>query len=89
MSATCGVITFFSSSHAVHAEAVLKGAGYTVELVPGPKEISPNCGIAIRYEYSLTAPVQAVLARKGVAYEACHLYTFPQKTSLLDRLLGR
>lgn len=89
MNSLYGVITFFSSSHALHAEAVLKAAGYEVELVPGPKDISPNCGVAIRYEYSATAQIQGVLESKGVTYEACHLYTFQQQKSLIDRLLGR
>lgn len=89
MNSPCGVITFFSSSHALHGEAVLKAAGYAVELIPGPKDISPNCGVAISYEYSVTAEIQELLVSKGVTYEACHIYTFQQQKSLLDRLLGR
>jgi len=89
MNSPNGVITFFSSSHALHAESVLKAAGYEVELVPGPKDISPNCGVAIRYEYLLTAQIKGVLDGKGVLYEACHLYAINQQKSLIDKLLGR
>ncbi len=89
MADCCGVITFYSSSHAVHAEKVLKKASYQVELIPGPKEISPNCGVALRYDYSLTAEVMALLQTSGVTYEACHRYTIKQQQSLLSKLLGR
>ncbi|MCX7781045.1 MAG: DUF3343 domain-containing protein [Negativicutes bacterium] len=89
MDENCGIITFYSSSHAVHAEKVLKSAGYLAELVPGPKDISPNCGVALRYDYENTDKVKELLEQKGVAYEACHLYRAPQRKSLLDLLLGR
>jgi hypothetical protein len=84
-----GVITFFSSSHAVHAEKVLKSAGYQVEMIPGPKDISPNCGVALRYDYGLTAPVETVLRDSGVTYEGCHPYRFKKEKTLLERLMGR
>ena len=84
-----GIITFYSSQHAMHAEKVLKRHGFSVELIPGPKEISPNCGVAIRYDYEVTAAVQEVLAAGNVTYEACHRYSIPGKKSLLAKLLGR
>lgn len=89
MSEANGIVTFYSSSHAVHAEKVLKKAGFEVELIPGPKEISPNCGVALKYDYSFTGPVQETLDYAGVTYEACHQYTVKQKKSLLERLWGR
>ena len=42
-----GVVTFFSSQHAIRAEETLKEKGYEVSLMAGPKEISPNCGVAL------------------------------------------
>ena len=89
MSETCGIITFFSSSHALHAEKVLKAAGMTVELIPGPKDISPNCGVALRCDFAMAGQAKELLASGGVTYEAFHCYTFPQRRSLMDKLLGR
>ncbi len=41
------LLIFQSIHHVLAAEAALKGAGVPAELVPVPKEISPNCGMAI------------------------------------------
>ena len=82
-----GVVTFFSSHHAVQAETVLKEAGHEVSLIPGPKEISPNCGVAMQFVYEEKEAVEAKLKEKAVKYEAVHLYKKTKK-SLMDKLLG-
>lgn len=69
-----GLISFFGSYHAIRAEIVLKRDGFAVQLIPGPKEISPNCGVALRFEYAQRDGVVAVLADKKVRIEAVHLY---------------
>jgi hypothetical protein len=69
-----GLISFFGSHHAVRAEAVLRRAGFVVQLVPGPRELSPNCGVALRFEYARRDDVTAVLAGKGVQIERMHEY---------------
>jgi hypothetical protein len=89
MSGRCGIITFFSSQHAVQAEKLLKEAGYAVELIPGPKDISPNCGVAVKCLPAELAAATALLAAGGVRYEAGHEYTPTGRKSLVDRLLGR
>ena len=82
-----GIVTFFSSHHAVQAESVLKAAGYEVLLIPGPKDISPNCGVALQFNYEEKDAVEDVLKEKKVKYEAVHLYKKTKK-SLLDKILG-
>jgi hypothetical protein len=60
-----GLITFFASHHAIRAEKVLRDADFTVELVPGPKELSPNCGTALRIEHDRAdAAVKTLAAEK-------------------------
>lgn len=85
---TIGVVTFFSSQHAIHAQEVLERLGYTVSLIPGPKEISPNCGVALRFERQHREAVEAALKADQVLYEAVHLYAEPKEKSLLKKLLG-
>lgn len=89
LSEPCGIVTFFSSQHAVQAEKVLKRAGLSVELIPGPKDISPNCGVALKCDRRDLARAEALLREGGVRYEAGHLYAFAAAKSLLDKLLGR
>jgi hypothetical protein len=69
-----GLISFFASHHALRAEAVLKRAGFSVQLVPGPKELSPNCGVALRFEYARRAAVLARLAEQRVQIDEVHRY---------------
>lgn len=69
-----GLISFFGSYHAMRAETVLKRNGFAVQLIPGPKELSPNCGVALRFEYDQRDSVLAVLADKNVRIEAAQFY---------------
>jgi len=69
-----GVVTFFSSHHALRAESVLKKGEQPVRLVPGPREISPNCGVALRFDYSARDLVARLLSDSSVQIEAIHFY---------------
>jgi hypothetical protein len=42
-----GLVTFFASLHAMRAEKVLKKHDFDCLLIPGPREISPHCGVAL------------------------------------------
>ncbi len=69
-----GLVTFYASHHAMRAEKALKKEGYVVALVPGPREISPNCGVAMQFEYRFAEQVGQALARNKVQIEAIHHY---------------
>jgi hypothetical protein len=69
-----GMVTFYGSYHAMRAESVLRKAGFEVRLVPGPRAISPNCGVALRFDHGKRPDVQAALAEGSVQVEAIHHY---------------
>ena len=69
-----GVVTFFNSYHALRAESVLKKDHQRVRLIPGPREISPNCGVALRFDYSALNVVTRVLSEARVQIEKVHFY---------------
>jgi hypothetical protein len=69
-----GVISFFGSYHAMRAESVLRKSGWQAVLIPGPREISPNCGVALRFDYHQLEEVQELLDRSFVQYESFHHY---------------
>lgn len=69
-----GLVTFFASHHAMRAEKTLKKAGLTVLLVPGPRNISPNCGVAMQFEYRCQERVREILLKNKVQFEAIHYY---------------
>lgn len=73
----------------MQGEKTLKDAGFLVKLIPGPKEISPNCGVALQFDYSLKEKAIAILENKNVKFEAVHLYQKDEKKSLFDKFLGR
>ncbi len=69
-----GVATFYGSYYALRAESVLKKAGRRAALVPGPREISPNCGVALRFDFAELEAVKELLAGNQVQVEAFHHY---------------
>lgn len=69
-----GLISFFASHHAIRAEAVLKRNGLTAQLIPGPKDLSPNCGVALRFDYARREDAVALLAAKKVRIDGIHFY---------------
>ena len=70
-----GLISFFASHHAIRAETVLKRNGMAAQLVAGPKELSPNCGVALRFDYAQREDVRTVLAAKNVRVDGIHYYS--------------
>ena len=69
-----GLISFFASHHAIRAEVTLTRAGLAAQLIPGPRELSPNCGVALRFEYARRDSALAALAAKNVRIEGVHEY---------------
>jgi hypothetical protein len=69
-----GLISFFASHHAIRAETVLRRGGFDSQLIPGPKDLSPNCGVALRFDYAKRAPVLELLAAKKVKIDMVHFY---------------
>ncbi len=69
-----GLLTFFASHHAIRADKTLRRAGLEALLIPGPKQLSPNCGVAVRFEYAREQEVLAVLEEKRVQVDEVHQY---------------
>jgi hypothetical protein len=61
-----GLISFFASHHAIRAEKTLHNAGMMSQLIPGPKELSPNCGVALRFVLAQRDQALALLADSKV-----------------------
>jgi len=76
-----GVITFFSSQHVMKAEKILKQNGFNIMLIPGPREISPNCGVALCFEYKKKAEITKILNDSKVVFESIQYYPNAKKLS--------
>jgi hypothetical protein len=84
-----GLITFFASHHAMRAEKILKKNGYIVLLVPGPREISPNCGVALQFDYGFKKEVEEILSNGKVQIEGIHQYKIELTEAAKKRLRAR
>jgi hypothetical protein len=67
-----GVLLFHNSSSAMQAEAVLVRAGLKVKLIPTPRHLSSDCGVALRFDGSQNAEVTALLDRAHVDVAGNH-----------------
>ena len=60
------VVLFHSTAHAIRAERVLLRAGFTIKMIPTPRQISTDCGLALRFHRAQEERVAATLAENRV-----------------------
>ena len=70
---TYGVALFRSISLAIRAERVCQKAGLEVKLIPTPRELSSDCGTALRFRWDERAEVEKTLSDARVEVEGVHL----------------
>ena len=63
---TATVISFPSSHYAFQAEKACQDANLPVLLIPLPREISSDCGVALLISPKLLAQAEELLTRAGV-----------------------
>jgi hypothetical protein len=69
-------VSFFASEHAMRAERVLQRLNVQARLVPGPREVSPNCGVAVAFVWEHEPEVEQALKDSKIRFEAIHEYEF-------------
>jgi hypothetical protein len=69
-----GVVSFFASEHAMRSERTLQRAGLAARLVPGPREVSPNCGVAVAFVWEQEPEVERTLNESKIRFEAIHRF---------------
>lgn len=67
-----GVVLFHTSSSALRAEQEAQTGGFQVKLIPPPRELSSDCGIALRFNWSDKARLVSLLAVKKVETAGVH-----------------
>ena len=67
-------VAIFNSIHRVmKAEQLLKGRRVPMLLIPAPRDISADCGLAIRYAASDREAVEGVMAEAGLIPESIYV----------------
>ncbi|HAE58052.1 MAG TPA: hypothetical protein DCG54_00705 [Anaerolineae bacterium] len=64
-----GVVLFHTTTSALRAEKILQKIGLTVKLIPTPRELSSDCGIALRFQLTDREAVEKGLTEAGVDAE--------------------
>lgn len=60
-------IAIFNSIHRVmEAERLLKDRGLKILLIPAPRALAADCGLAIRYDETTRTEVETALCEKGL-----------------------
>ena len=72
-----GVVLFYTSSSAMQAEAVLLRAKLAARLIPTPRELSSDCGVALRFDWDQSEVVQSLLNKSRV--EIAGIQSLPGK----------
>ncbi|MGQ9599477.1 MAG: DUF3343 domain-containing protein [Anaerolineae bacterium] len=66
------MILFHSTAHAIRAESVLKRAGVPIKMIPTPRQLSSDCGMALRLGREATNRAAAILAEHKVPVQGIY-----------------
>ena len=80
-----GLVTFFASLHAMRAEKTLKKHSIECRLIPGPREISPHCGVALQFWYADVERANRLFQSNKVQIEAIHRFRLHGLGAVMDR----
>ena len=67
-----GVALFHTNSAALRAEKILLRAGFTIKLIPVPRSLSSDCGVAMRFDPDAETRIRETLEASGVPVESFH-----------------
>lgn len=66
------IALFPTVSSALRAEKVLLGANLTVKLIPTPRQLSSDCGVALRFETARRSEVETHLNQARLDLDGIH-----------------
>jgi hypothetical protein len=67
-----GVVLFASTHFAIRAEKIAKAKGFTVKLIPVPRQLSSDCGVCLRFSWDLKSKIEETLNQAGAPMEGIH-----------------
>lgn len=76
-----GIIIFYNSFQVFRVEKKLK-MHVDLKIVPGPREISPNCGTALAFDYLKHNEVKELLKKYKLNFEG--IFHYPKDLILED-----
>jgi hypothetical protein len=70
-----GIVLFHTTSSCLRAEKVAVAAGLNVKLVPVPRHLSSDCGMAVRFDWNCKDVLELLLHEKRVETAGIHELT--------------
>jgi len=67
-----GVLIFHSIHKIMKAEKILKKASLDIKLMPVPRQLSSDCGLAITFKFEECETIQETLSASGCVFEELH-----------------
>lgn len=67
-----GVILFPSIHFALQAEKLIRGKGFSVDLIPVPRQLSSDCGICLLFDWEQKDILSSLLEGARVKIEGVH-----------------
>lgn len=64
-----GVVLFSGTQAAIRAEKLLAMQGHLVKLIPTPRHLSSDCGVALRFIWANKSDVLGLLQNASVDFE--------------------
>lgn len=65
----CGIVIFRSAHLAVKAEKAVVKSGIECKLIPAPRHLSHDCGVALQFRKADRNRVESALVSRRVEYE--------------------
>ncbi len=72
MTDTYGVVLFYTNSASIRAEKILRQENLTVKLIPTPRELSSDCGVALRFDWDQAERVRTSMDAAHVENAGIH-----------------
>jgi hypothetical protein len=69
---TYGIVLFYTNSASMRAEKVLSEEKLNVKLIPTPRDLSSDCGVALRFDWDQLDRVRTLMNAKGVENAGIH-----------------
>jgi len=66
------VALFHTNSAVLRAEKILLREGFKIKLIPIPRHLSSDCGIALRFDAGAETRVREILETAGVSIASIH-----------------
>jgi hypothetical protein len=67
-----GVVLFYTTSAAMRAEKILRKENLAIKLIPTPRELSSDCGIALRFDWDHAEHVRTLLDSSRVEIDSIY-----------------